>query len=374
MFIKRIIGIVLFTTCFTLFLKAHVEQSYFLSGTFGERYVALHITNVDGYWNGRYFFLDSKKDVYLKAVHEANHIQMESTIWDPVTKKEMIVEVIEIREDSTYNWKGHWKSPNGTIQDVNLKPINPDSISGLYINHNIKQKYSPYSIVRFADIKFEKGKKEKIAKGIFVRWYTELNSGVSMFRMEKGLEDSVENKINQKLLELHLNDLERFYSCGQVGITGRYEQDIKIKFINKKIISFVKEYRSNCFELEMTSKQQYYNIEINNLQLLNLEDIFWMGEGSIPRVGSREYFQYRKNTFPDGVIKILKSEYPDRWINLDCPYENSKLWSFPDWYITNDGIQLIISHYLLSGDCDKPDWVLLPYNAINKYINKHYFE
>jgi hypothetical protein len=358
----------------TINTHAHIEKANFLKGWFGGSEVVLELLDIDGYWYGRYYFVALKKDVFLNVTCDSTHCRFMASAWDTLQQAESVHEFLEIAENEQHHWVGHWRSPSGEIEPVYLKPFIKDTLYNQYGYQPVIDKFNAYSYFRLADLQFKTIQKERLKNGKQIEWMIEPISGIKGFRFVKGLDEGKMQRINLLLEEQHLRDVELFFGCGSVGHLGTYQQNIEITYSNHQWISYIKVVDKNCQGLETTEMKVYHTMDLDQAKLLDLEDIFWAGEGDGVRKGSREYFQYRQKTLAPLLMELMQSNHPKEFGTEGCTYNNNALWAFPEWYLTKKGIRLVVDHYSLKGECKNPGWTLLPYKRIKGYIREGYLE
>jgi len=353
---------------------AHIEKNYILYGTIGEREVIVEMLNLDNFWNGRYCYLDEKIDRYMKTRCDSFGCKMQSIIYEKEKGAEKVMETITIYEDSLFNWHGTMKDSKGETKEIFLSSLYVDSIESNFDYIPYVKTIGVYNAKRIADLKFKKIKTEKLAKGLKLDWYIEPISGVKGFRLGRGFDKKLMDKANLKLEENHLRNVEMRFGCGTVGFQGIFNQSIDIKFANSYLISYVTTIESNCQNLKPGLEKTYFTFSVDSGEFLKLEDIFWLGEGGKPRNGSQEYYKYRYNLFGNAILKMLVELYPDSMVIGPCKYNNPKYWQFPEWYLTPEGICFVTMAIGLPANCKGAKWPVIPFQKIEGYIEKKYFE
>lgn len=352
---------------------AHVEKLYNLEGTFGNREVIMEIRNTDGYYNARYCFLDDKLDRYMEAAYDSVTFILSSTLYNPESKQYDTLEQIEITEDSLYNWSGFCKKADGTIYAVKLYPMMRVSLKDRSIQTMKPGNSIPlYSYKRLLDLQFESAGTQKFKKGIQVEWLKEPLSGLTGFRCISGLPDSTMQKMNNWLKTMHFADIEMNFSCGTMGFIGKYQQEIEITYMTQKVLSMIKTIRSDCYNVGEVVWKVYYTLDMNSTNELILEDLLWLGDSVVPRYGSKEYYEYRRNIFGKKVTAYINSTYAKEIQRSACDYSNQKIFEDTQYYLTKNGMMLLVDHFTLPKECKNPDWTLLKFKDFLPYWNRKY--
>ncbi len=359
---------------FCLKTMAHRETTYLLQGTFGNRQTAIEIIDVDGFWAARYFFQDTKKDVFMMAECDTNICKLVSKKYDPETKENIVIEKLDIYEDSLYKWHGTWYSPLGDTLPVSLRPISIDSIRDPLKFSAYKNRYNAYTLLKISDIRFKKVDKEKHGKGLKIIWYKDPISGVRGFRIAGKYNDSVKEKVNILLEMEHIKSMLNYYSCGSVAYQGDYLENTVITFVNKHLISYIRQVRSNCQGKFAENDYVFQTFSVDSARFIHLEDIFWMGNGVKPRFGSQEYFKYRYNIFNARVLEMFSTMYPEKIKTEFCDYSKLNDWHFPDWFISEKGVHLVNRGFSLKEECKYNLEFIIPFDKYKEFFNSDLFK
>lgn len=354
---------------------AHIEKIYSLEGTFGDREVIVEIVDNEGHYNARYCFRDEKSDIFLQGEYDTLGFKLYSKKYYTETKQQDVIELIEIVEDSVYNWSGSWKAPDGQVYEVLLHPIVRDTTTKHAINgQKLRNSISLYEYSRLCDIKYKPAGRQKFKGGIKVVWIQETESGVVGLRFEKGLPDSTMQKMNNLMEEMHVSDIVSNFDCGSMAFKGSYVQKLEITFLTQEVLSLVKSVYNDCFNRGMQEQKEYLTIDIKSNKKMKIDDLLWMGDSIKPRYGSKEYLDYRRGIFGKEITEYINGKYIDEIQQPVCDYTNEKVFQFPNFYLTDKGMMLIVDHFSLSNECKNPNWTLLPYSDFVNYWNREYIK
>ncbi|MFA9392645.1 MAG: hypothetical protein ACERKD_22745 [Prolixibacteraceae bacterium] len=371
---RRFILLLFLFSLLTSHAFGHRENSYFLLGRFGEQKVAVVIDEYGDACMSRYFTPDDRYDHIMEGVIlEDNWFELYSYTWDQ-NKNEMLKENrLLLKEVETDRWEGTWKSRDGVEQVAQLKRMVIDSLNHPYFDIIQHYHISPYSAYRIRDVKFEKVKKEKISKGAAIVHVIDPKSGIGFFRVlpNKKMLTQVDS-INQRLIAEHLNAINAKYSCVYLGAIGDYLRDYKVDFLNQYLLSYRLIYHSACYGGPGEDLVDHHTLSIPATQELILEDLFWLGEKPQVKLSEGEYqwTQYRYKVFSPKVISMIQSLYPEKFLaekEDHCRYDNLKLWYFPGWYLTREGLFLLSTSALTSNQCEPVPQALIPYVNLKKY-------
>lgn len=356
-------------------LWAHVENTYNLEGTFGDRQVFLEIIDTDGTFTARYCFKDEKKDNYFDAYYSKNKFELVAVAYNPVSKRRGIRELIEMQEDDRYNWSGTWHSPDGGTHSILLRPIKYDKNAPHAIeNESVRYKLSLYSVSRLQDIKYKQVKRQSFKGGITVQWLEETCTGVKGFRVKRGFPESYLKRLNTFLEALHIADVESSLTCGIIGFQGSYTQELEITLFTSKVLSMTKKVHSNCSNTEPRKENNYITINTKTCKTLGLEEIFWLGEGEPPRDGSKQFYQYRRKVFGAEICTYMNNTYKKETKKSGCNYSIPNSYQFPNFYLTPKGMKLELFHYSLKGDCKYPEWSVVRFKDFDGKWNEKFID
>ncbi|UKM65164.1 hypothetical protein GSB9_01726 [Flavobacteriaceae bacterium GSB9] len=353
----------------TITALAHIEEVYSLEGTIGDREVIMEIRNVEGYYNGRYCFRDEKKPIYMEVEFDSLTFTLKSLRYNQKTNKQELYNKIVITEDSLNNWHGEQITSDSKIKKVFLRPIKTTQPVPHALNsEKLKKKLSPYNYSLLRDIEYKPISVQKFKKGIKIEWLNETISHTKLFRFIEGFSDSTMVKINNYLESFFIKDILNAYNY------ENYETEINISYVSPYILSMVESTKSSISNTKATASITYLTLDLKNLKKLNIEDLLWLGEGTTPRNGSREYFKYRSEVFEKKIREYIIDSYAKEINNSKCIYTHEKTFRFPDFYLTKKGIVLMLNHYKLSEACKKQTWAVLRYKDFAKKWNKKYFK
>ena len=134
----------------------------------------------------------------------------------------------------------------------------------------------------------------------------------------------------------------------------------------------IKTIRSDCYNVGEVVRKVYYTLDMNSTHELILEDLLWLGDSVVHRYGSKEYYEYRRNIFGKKVTAYINSTYAKEIQRSACDYSNQKIFEETKYYLTKNGMMLLVDHFTLPKECKNPDWTLLKFKDFLPYWNRKY--
>ncbi|MDO3693255.1 hypothetical protein QVZ41_00130 [Wenyingzhuangia sp. chi5] len=373
---NTIIGILFFLCVHNIY--AHREKTYYLQGKVGETELAIKIDEYGNDCVASYFTQNDLYNHLLEGVIlENGQINLISKYWDPVKKQNITKDSVQLIEKEKNVWTGTWTYENKEKIAFSLKPIDIEKLNHPYFEAIKKYEVDPFTAYRTKDVKFKKGKKQKISKGACIRKMTDPVTGISFFRIINSRKYKIQaDSINNKLIANHLKMINTKYSCVYLGSNGEYSIDYEVTFLNQDFISFTTNTNRSCFGIKGSNATEYHTFKLIDGIAPKLEDLFWFGEQPQPQLSSGEYkwMQYRYKVFGPKILEILTSLYPEK-INpteaIKCNYNSVKAWQFPIWKLTTKGLYLE-SKTLTNKKCDDTYWSIIPFENLKSFTNPNY--
>ncbi|MEL1240948.1 hypothetical protein [Flavobacterium flavipallidum] len=345
-------------------LSAHIDKYIFLKGKVAERTIIIKIKCYDEstvrYLN--YYFEEDKKDHYLEGNLVGNAWQY-TTIDQETTERNLV-----IREETDGSWKGYWREGSNKKINLILYPltVNPDL---KYYNYSQNKALDPYDANKIAIVELEKTKTEKIAKHLVFDWYTEKESGISLFRLQSENNKINLDSINTALEVLQLSYIHNYYHFNPNVQSSTIHTDVLCA--NESLISFRIVFNTIFKTQDPLKSQQFFTLDLHSGQQIDLESLLWF-DGTNPKPKKNDVYgtyQYRKKIFAPKIFSILSQLYPQQMQSSDCNLNKEDTWAIPNFALTKKGILLSFSQSTL---CNFLDWALIPYDQLKPYLQKKY--
>ncbi len=353
---------------------AHPERAYFLSGKIGEIQVGMRIDEFDNICTLNYITNSSKKEFTLRGSIEIDSSYIFHPLtWIETNSDQNESEKLILKQLSNHAWEGKWIFGDSIIQKVVLKPINIDSLNHPYLEVIKKYNLNAYFAYRTKDIVFKKTRTQKIAAGIKVVWYNETETGIEMFRVLKNKQLSDVKSINDFLTYEHLSQVGISQSKSNADKPQIYEINCTVNFLNSNYLSFTLRTKSSHNEHNKKENVIHYNLYTKTAQRFMLEEIVWFGEQPKPKIreGGENWFAYRYKVFGAKVLEIFTAIFPEKMIETEdatCKYSDVKIWQFPTWYITREGVYLGSVSQTFDPLCNTASWSIIPWDYLQEYL------
>lgn len=367
---------ILFIFLFSLhseLIMAHREDFYFLYGKLGDRTIALKIEGYEEVWFAKYYFMDEKKDIFLKGKCDSTSCVFNRMGWDQKKGKELITETFKIHELPDHTWEGEWKDNKRKRIKVKLYRIEKDSI-----HHNFSgaflEKLDPYSYLRSSDVIFEPtGKTDKI-NGVEIEWRKEPNTGISIFRFKNGLNEEHKESGNEFLDSLHLKEFENYCTCTSLSYPGEYAFSSTPTYADPRLCSFKSSTSMDCQGNYKSHQESYITFSLRDKKQITIDQFLSFGETKFPAPESTEWYQYRYKSFGTKLRNVLSQVHENKLqsSSASCDYTNEKAWQFPNWYMSPEGVHVGAVFPGVDRSCDQGGWFVLPYTFIGEFMNPDY--
>jgi len=360
-------------------LLAHVEKTYYLTGKTETEEIAIELDEYGDVCLLRYITSNNIYEQIMEGkIPRPGRFELASFFIDSTTNTRMVKDSLILVEYEDDKWTGTWTYQDGEKETFELGPILIDSIGHPYASAIKKYDVSPFNAYRTRNTTFIDGKRRKIAPGIFIQEISDEKTGIQSFRVLPSKKKvPMTDSINEMLIADQLQFISGFYSCVN-GEKGRiYDIKYDVHFINQHIISYTLITTTACRGARVQTSYSHQTRYMKNTDPVSMEDLFWFGSKPQPELIEGEYnwFQYRYKEFGPQVMDLLKHLYPEKFTTgneVDCKYDNVKLWQLPTWYLTNDGLYLGSKSSMSNKNCDEAEWSVIPYKLLIPYISIDY--
>lgn len=355
---------------------AHRENTYFLSGNFGDRQVGMRMDEFGEKCFIRYFEVSEKYDHQMEGdISTDGEFYIYTIGWNSDHTQKDTLETLVIKESPNHNWAGNLTLSNGEKIEVFLTPIQMDSLNNPHagaMQQYVKLNLNPYAAYRSADIVFIPEKKERVGKSLKIQWYREKETGIRHFRILPDKKQLVNvDSINRYLAAEHIKLTELNYTCIRKDASNRFSSSIQVHYLNSDYLSYCLQYQTNCINMGEEKQIETSTFLIASAKEAMLEDIFWFGNNTPQKLrdGSQEWYQYRYKQFGQNILQLMEESHPKEMndTNNGCNYKNLKRWQFPNWHLTKKG--LFLDGYSLMEDpqCRNTPWSVLSWKTLKPF-------
>jgi hypothetical protein len=365
----------LFFSFFTFFLSVTIlgQKPKVFQGQLGKYPVILELTidEADESVFINYFYLTQRKNIELFGmVDQKGAIKAAQNSYGD--ENDSTIERILLNKNGS-GYKGKWTRGKSSLS-VSLIPISRTILKSPYdhLAYVKKLKQNVYEYIRVSGLQF--AKVSQTTSGVCkIDWFREKYSGIILPRIKTGYKAEVIKKINEELLQIHLDHANNSLAC--LGArNGEFNLSIQNMFCQQNIFSINIFTSYYCGGAHPDFGSIGYNFDAQTGKQLDLEDVFWFGKQNPPLEDSNGWYEYRSNEFAGTVLNIFKKLYPENFktdSNEDenCDYNDSSVWDFPNWYFTKNGLYIGPYFARAMRVCDEPEWPIIPYKVAKEFLN-----
>jgi len=366
---RQVVSSVIFL--FASYFLFSQEQPTTLEGKIEKYPIVMEVDIFDSICNIKYFYTNQLKDILLEgSIDTKGKIKV---VTDDRGDNNINKEQFELTKTSS-GYSGVWISGKKRLPVI-LKETDVAKYRNQH-QHLLKIKElretDTYNFIKTASFNFVLDS-TSIYGNVQLSWYHEKYSGIIFPRIKNGYSIQVLEKINSILLEKHL--LESMYSleCAS-GPDGEYYLTAEYIFSNKDLLSMNISVGYYCGGAHPDFGSEGLNFDTHTGELLKLDNLFWFTNTKPPEEGSSNWSDYR-DTFSTNVVQIFKKLYPEHMKPVDenseedCDYLDEYVWRFPNWHFTDKGLYLGAVFARVARSCDSPEWSVIPYKLLKKYLN-----
>ncbi|OOG80323.1 hypothetical protein B0E42_27955 [Pseudomonas sp. A25(2017)] len=354
------------------------------TGTLGKMPIVLGLnTAQEDEVIGRYFYEKYHRDLGLSGSLQGKTL----TMVEGGTRYDDGQSLPTLTLQKTANgWQGEWKSLKGKVLPVQLTEATlpapgadlPPVIAEL-------RKSDPYEYLRLLGLKLKPGKKESFM-GHDLQWWTEPQSGISMFSVESGYSKDELQRVNRQLLGRLWTEVISYHGCLLQGAdNAEFDQGVAPKFLSPDVISLNISTSYYCGGVHPDFGNSPLNLDAHTGHSLSLEDVLWVGTGKPPLYAghndagdapltdgeSQARYTYQREVFAPWLIKQFTTLYPDEMLKPtdedSCDYTDEGVWGYSNWYFTEKGLYLGPFFVRAQRVCDDPGWSVLPYAVVKQH-------
>lgn len=341
------------------------------TGTLGNSPIVLEVNSDNGKdVNGRYFYQKYRKDLMLSGEKDGEALRFEEgNNRDNEGKPRP-----NIRLQPTPNGlSGEWTSPQGKVLKIELQrakvpPVPAGTLPYLATLRDV----SPYEYLRLQGMKLKQGKTETFM-GYTLQWWSEPQSGMSLFEVVSGYTAGELQRINHQLMRRLWQQVVSYHDClTQTGMYV-YSQSAEPLWMSPSVISVNITAEYNCGGSYSDERDMPFNLDTKTGKTLALEDVLWIGQGEpqhfelnqLDNTASyeahRAYSEYRSKELAPWLVAQLRALYPEEVTlttdrNDGCIYGEEESWTSPSWYFTDQGIKLLPSFEHNEAMCRNVEW------------------
>ncbi|EPL15040.1 hypothetical protein [Pseudomonas sp. CF161] len=356
------------------------EGKQVFTGTLGQAPIVVELfEDMAGDVQGRYFYRKYHKDLRLEGKREGDALVLEESRWGSSGAHPGLR-----LEPSAKGWHGEWKGADGKTLKIELSPaqippLPAEPIPYLALMHDM----APYDYLRLLELKLKPGKKQHFM-GYSLQWWSEPESGATLFEVVAGYPQPALKAINLQLSSSLWQAVVAYHGCLLAGgDEGSFQQTAKPMLLTSSVISVSVSHEFMCGGASPNQDQFPINLDARTGRPLTLEDVMWIAEGEpihyeqfmpgrdhYPAEITDAYYDYRNTLFGRWLVEYFQELYPrqmkDTGEQGGCDYDNEQRWKFANWYFTAKGLYFNPDFVQAASACRWPSWSYLPYSIVKK--------
>ncbi len=355
--------------CFCLFLFSSIRifgQAHSFSGSIGKYPVYIQFTLEGTKVEGYYFYKNKLIDIYFSGTYKAGLITFKTT--DALGD--------EIENPETFKFKWPNKAPVGTwtnkgkTSELKLLPLTvKETSSPKWNNSYLVQQMSEISNLQKVKIGLFKLKEDgqpRIINRVKVRYFTEVHSELTFFRIDSGLVANKLNDMNSYLEYFHVSEFLGSLDCGSYSSYGTdYGFDVSNITISNDLICFSVFATFYCGGAHPDEVNYGVNFNLSTHKAIASDDYLLAGKNELFQ---EQVISYLSKTNP-GYFDSEMSED-----DMGCEYNSPELWTTDcSFTFTDEGLKLHPSFAHYKAPCLDPEWAVVPYSELKDLIKPEYY-
>jgi hypothetical protein len=341
-------------------------QTHSFSGTIGKYPIYLQMTLEGSTVEGHYFYKNKLIDIPLKGTFKYGLITVNTT--------DVFGDTPENPETFKFKWPN--KTPVGTwthkgkALDLKLFPLTPkETGSSKCTNPYFKKEISAASDltkVKLGLFKLKEDGPPRIINKLKIRQFTEVLTGISLFRIDSGLVTEKQKDANFYLEYLQLSEFLSSLECASFSTYGSdYSFSVSNISLSGDLISFSVFVAYYCGGAHPEENNYGVNYDLSTHQKIESSDYLLPGK---EKAFENRVFDYLSKTYPG----YFSSESPED--DLECEYFKPELWTVDcNFSFTDEGIKLLPSFAHYMAPCLDPEWAVIPYSELKDLIKPEYY-
>ncbi|RNJ62718.1 MAG: hypothetical protein EDM03_08665 [Porphyrobacter sp. IPPAS B-1204] len=333
-------------------------------GTIGSDPIVMELFPGEYGSTGRFFYRKDRLDIGLQEMRDIDDLTSDELSLDAISRGSRMT----LRRSST--GLSGWFTTEGTSpQPVSLSlladaPLETGETEAPLASFAIYQRQQLDNLALVAGDSVQHGTRA-------LREWREPVSGISLFRIEQGYPEPVMQKINSALGRYHWQRVSAWFDCdGEVGKSGYEVSEVSALFLSDDFVSLAWSEKVRCLQNhfghvahDIYTRKEGLTFSAQTGDEVHLDDVFYLGEGTAPRIGTNAWFDYRYKIFPARLPALLEKLHPQPvWQDKDCAAFNGVEgweWGAFTWHLTSDGLYLEKQGRTL---CDEPaGWRTIPW-------------
>lgn len=342
------------------------SQTNSFSGTIGKYPIYIQFTLEGNTVEGYYFYKNKLVDISLSGNYKTGLITLMS--------KDIYGETAENPEVFKFKWPN--KLPEGTwthrgkplplkLAALTPKETNSPKCSNPYLK---KEAYIANDLtkVKIGLFKLKQDGPVTTVNQVKIRSFTEVLTGISLFRIDSGLVAEKQKDANLYLEYLHLSEFLENLDCASYSEDGssNYHFDAFAITVSNAFVGFSVFKSYYCGGAHPDEENYGVNYDLNTKKQIQPGDYLILG---------------KESTFEERIYTYLSKTYSGYFDGerdsdmMDCEYQEKDLWTADcKFTFTSEGLKLhpSFSHY--KAPCLDPEWAVIPYSELRDLLKPEY--
>ncbi len=347
-------------TFFNIFAQTHS-----FSGTIGKYPIYIQFSLEGSKVEGYYFYKNKLIDISLSGNYKSGFITLLS--------KDVYGETTENPETFKFNWpnklpEGTW-TQQGKSLPLKLTALTPKETSSPKCSNPYvkKEAYVANDLtkVKIGLFKLKQDGPVTSVNHVKIRTFSEVLTGISLFRIDSGLVAEKQKDANLYLEYLQLSEFLTSLECGSYSAFGAdYNFNVSDITISNDLMCFSVFLVFYCGGAHPEESSYGMNYNLNTHQQIESDDYL------IPE---------KEKAFDERVLAYLSKENPGYFDSdmpddeMLCEYNNPELWTSGCHFVfTSDGVRLLPSFPHYKAPCMDPEWSVIPYSELKDLVKPEY--
>jgi hypothetical protein len=263
---------------------------------------------------------------------------------------------------------GEWSIGASAPLKVALTLLDPERLEQPFGRLGTVQHWkleNPYEYARIAQFRLEEHKSEQIGTRT-IQWISFTGIPVRSFRVVKGYPRPVMDSINDRLLEVLIENSQAHLDCTRYP-NGEFDVTVKKPFFSDAILSVARSFSYYCGGAYPDYGVDAINVDGQTGKSLNLDEVLFFPDS----VTEKSDPDARDVSRSRGLRLLLKRLYPQQFSTSEdgCDYDEDNVWSYVSWYATTKGLRIEPSFPHVVGVCRLEEWSTIPYSVVKRYKN-----